>query len=57
MSTLDDVKQHPFYAGIPWDTLRDNPSPFVPALDSEVDTGYFDNFEDPAGEWASGLLW
>jgi cell cycle protein kinase DBF2 len=50
MSTLDEVKKHPFYAGIQWDTLRDTAAPFIPALDSEVDTGYFDNFEDPAGE-------
>lgn len=40
-STLDEVKQHPFYAGIAWDTLRDTPAPFIPALDSEIDTGYF----------------
>ena len=51
MSTLDDVKQHPFYAGVPWNILRDTPAPFIPALDSEVDTGYFDNFDDPAGEF------
>lgn len=50
MSTLDEIKQHPFYAGIRWDTIRDTPAPFIPALDSEVDTGYFDNFEDPAGK-------
>lgn len=48
-STLDEVKQHPFYAGVQWKVLRDTPAPFIPALDSEVDTGYFDNFDDPAG--------
>lgn len=47
-STLEEVKRHPFYAGIAWDNLRGTPAPFIPALDSEVDTGYFDNFEDPA---------
>lgn len=46
-STLDDVKRHPFYAGIAWDSLRDTPAPFVPALDSEVDAGYFDDFSNP----------
>lgn len=40
-STLDEVKKHPFYAGIPWDSLRDTAAPFIPALDSEIDTGYF----------------
>jgi len=48
MSNLEEVKLHPFYAGIPWDTLRQFPAPFIPALDSELDTGYFDNFDDPA---------
>lgn len=50
MSVLDDVKHHPFYAGVDWDRIRDAPAPFIPALDSDVDTGYFDNFEDPAGK-------
>ncbi|KEI38472.1 uncharacterized protein L969DRAFT_88911 [Mixia osmundae IAM 14324] len=48
VSRMDDLKSLPFFAGVPWDTLRDKPAPFIPALDSEVDAGYFDNFEDPA---------
>lgn len=47
MSTLEEVKQHPFYAGVPWDSLRESPAPFVPALDSETDAGYFDDFSNP----------
>lgn len=47
MSALNDVKQHPFYRGVPWDSLRDSPAPFVPALESELDAGYFDDFSNP----------
>ncbi|GAA5991766.1 hypothetical protein JCM10908_001131 [Rhodotorula pacifica] len=44
MSSLDQVKQHPFFRGIDWDHLRERKAPFIPALDSEVDAGYFDDF-------------
>jgi cell cycle protein kinase DBF2 len=30
-----------------WDRLRSTPPPFVPALDSEIDTGYYDDFSSP----------
>jgi cell cycle protein kinase DBF2 len=43
-STLAQVKQHPFFAGVDWDNLRSTQAPFVPALDSEIDTGYYDDF-------------
>lgn len=43
MSSLDDVKRHGFFAGVEWDGLRDRKAPFIPALDSEIDAGYFDD--------------
>lgn len=43
MSSLDQVKQHPFFRGVDWDHLRERKAPFIPALDSEVDAGYFDD--------------
>lgn len=43
MASLDQVKQHPFFRGIDWDHLRERRAPFVPALDSEIDAGYFDD--------------
>lgn len=30
-----------------WDDLRSLKAPFVPALDSEIDTGYYDDFTSP----------
>ncbi|GAA6061218.1 hypothetical protein JCM10212_001539 [Sporobolomyces blumeae] len=48
ISTLDGIKSHPFFHGVEWDHLRDRKAPFVPALDSEIDAGYFDDFNSEA---------
>ncbi|KAF8584970.1 kinase-like protein [Ramaria rubella] len=44
VTTITQLKAHPFFAGVPWDALRARDAPFVPALDSEIDTGYYDDF-------------
>jgi len=44
LSTMDQVKNHPFFEGVQWSDLRGTQAPFVPALDSEFDTGYYDDF-------------
>lgn len=46
-STLDQVRKHPFFAQVHWDDLRSVQAPFVPALDSDFDTGYYDDFTSP----------
>lgn len=38
---------HPFFEGVKWEDLRSTRAPFVPALDSEIDTGYYDDFTSP----------
>ena len=43
-SSLDQLKSHRFFRGVKWDNLRAVRAPFVPALDSEIDTGYYDDF-------------
>ncbi|GAA5930799.1 hypothetical protein JCM3775_003871 [Rhodotorula graminis] len=48
LSSMDDVKHHGFFAGVDWDGLRDRKAPFIPALDSEIDAGYFDDFSSEA---------
>ncbi|KAI7866881.1 AGC/NDR protein kinase [Spinellus fusiger] len=37
----NEVKSHPFFYGVNWDTLRSEPSPHVPQLKSITDTSYF----------------
>ena len=46
-STLAQVMSHPFFDGAKWEDLRSTRAPFVPALDSEIDTGYYDDFTSP----------
>ncbi|GLB36689.1 putative extension to Ser/Thr-type protein kinases [Lyophyllum shimeji] len=47
-TTLSQVSSHPFFTTCtpptPWSDLRSTRAPFVPALDSELDTGYYDDF-------------
>ncbi|KAF7310385.1 hypothetical protein HMN09_00580500 [Mycena chlorophos] len=44
LTTLEQIREHPFFDGVKWDDLRGVEAPFVPALDSEIDTGYYDDF-------------
>jgi cell cycle protein kinase DBF2 len=46
-SGLNQVSTHPFFKGVKWKDLRSVKAPFVPALDSELDTGYYDDFTSP----------
>ena len=43
-SNLDQVKSHPFFSCVKWEDLRSIRAPFVPVLDSDTDTGYYDDF-------------
>jgi protein-serine/threonine kinase len=36
-----EIKQHPFFRGVVWDSLRRWHAPFEPKLKSNVDTQYF----------------
>ena len=37
-----EVKEHEFYASIHWDQLMMHKAEFIPYLDSDEDTSYFD---------------
>ncbi|CAG8474867.1 11277_t:CDS:2 [Racocetra fulgida] len=37
----DEIKSHPFFAGVDWETIRNIEAPFVPNLKSITDTSYF----------------
>ncbi|KAK9487543.1 hypothetical protein V1527DRAFT_459813 [Lipomyces starkeyi] len=41
--TWGQVKQHPFFEGIAWETLCDDEAPFIPQPLHEEDTAYFDD--------------
>jgi serine/threonine protein kinase len=42
---FEQIKRHPFFAGIDWNNIQSQQAPFRPKLSSEADTAYFDNFE------------
>ena len=37
----DEIKQHPFFRGVDWSQIREYSAPFVPRLNSIMDTSYF----------------
>lgn len=49
--TVDQIKNHPFFYGVNWETIRQIAAPFVPHLRSITDTSYFPTDEiDQADE-------
>jgi protein-serine/threonine kinase len=36
-----EIRAHPFFRGVDWDTIREVEAPFVPVLNSITDTSYF----------------
>ena len=49
MNGVEEIKNHPFFEGINWETIRGAKSPYTPELVSEDDCRRFDKFdeEDP----------
>ncbi len=45
---VGEIKAHPFFAGINWEKIRDQPSPYIPKVTSQIDTRNFDKFEEEA---------
>lgn len=43
MRGLEEFKEHPFFSGIDWDNLSNAQAPFVPRLNSDTDTRYFED--------------
>lgn len=47
ISTIAQIQAHPFFSPLNLNDLRSLKAPFVPQLESDLDTGYFDDFENP----------
>jgi serine/threonine kinase 38 len=45
-NSIDEIKDHPFFRGIHWDTLYETTAPYRPALEHELDTQNFEQYED-----------
>ncbi|KAI3479351.1 hypothetical protein L1887_58636 [Cichorium endivia] len=46
-SSLEPVQTHPFFRSLDLGRLRELKAPFIPELENEEDTGYFDNLKTP----------
>lgn len=46
---IDEIKAHPFFRGINWNTLYQSTAPYRPALEHELDTQNFEQYEDTEG--------
>ena len=42
MVLISELRSHPLFEGLDWDSLLDMEAPFVPNPDDEMDTTYFD---------------
>lgn len=47
ISTITQIQSHPFFSALNLNDLRSLTAPFIPQLESDLDTGYFDDFENP----------
>ena len=47
-SGFAEIRRHPYFAEVDFESLRAKTPPFVPELDSETDAGYFDDFSNEA---------
>ena len=43
---IEEIKAHPFFEGFPWNNIYSLKPPFVPDLESDYDTKYFDKYEE-----------
>ena len=43
---IDELKQHPFFKGINWNSLYESTAPYRPALQHELDTQNFEQYDD-----------
>ncbi len=46
LNGIEEIKKHPFFYNFNWDNIRLMTPPFIPNLNSDFDTKYFDKFEE-----------
>lgn len=45
---VDEIKEHPFFRGLDWNTLRNQEAPIIPETRDPTDCRYFDDFDESA---------
>ncbi|KAH3675084.1 hypothetical protein WICMUC_002916 [Wickerhamomyces mucosus] len=46
LKSFEQVKRTNYFSSVDFENIRNKAPPFVPSLDSDLDAGYFDDFED-----------
>ncbi|KAH0795373.1 AGC family protein kinase [Histomonas meleagridis] len=54
-SSIREIKNHPWFASIDWDNLQEQEPPFVPSLESELDTSFFEEKEPPEQDFSTDI--
>jgi hypothetical protein len=44
-TAVEEIKSHPFFRSVNWDTLREQTAYFIPTLKSPIDTSNFEEYE------------
>ena len=42
---IEEIKKHPFFKGVDWDNIRNTKAPFIPDIENDYDTKYFEHFD------------
>jgi serine/threonine kinase 38 len=50
MRGADEIKAHPWFKGVPWDTLYEMDAAFKPEVNGELDTQNFEKFEEAGSQ-------
>ena len=53
-TSTEEIKAHPFFAGVDWPTLRTQRAPYKPRVSSITDTSNFDSFDERPAEGGGG---
>jgi serine/threonine kinase 38 len=43
---IEEIKGHPFFKGIDWETLKDSTAEYIPNITTEEECSRFDNFDE-----------
>ncbi len=54
MGGVPEVKSHPFFDELDWETLLRQKAEFIPSLEGEEDTSYFDRKQEKGRERGKG---
>ena len=43
---VEEIMKHPFFRGVDWNNIRKTKAPFIPEIQNDYDTKYFDTFQE-----------